>query len=661
MTRSTFTVLAMMLVSTACLAAKGPWTLSSPDGRTSVSVSAGAAIEYSVSHEGTVLLDKSVAAMTLSDAVFGQGDKVRKVKYGRADRTVDSPVYKKASVRDCYNEMVLSFKGYDLVFRAYDDGVAYRFISRLKGDRTVVSEKADFSFAGDWDLYVPYVARGTDSYESQFFNSFENTYSHHPLSAGEDGHLAFMPLVVEAPAGIKVCITESDLLDYPGMYLYNSGKGTTLNGVFAAYPKETHQGGHNMLQAVVDSREDYIAKVSGETSFPWRVIIVTSEDKELADSDMVWRLATPASGDYGWVRPGKVAWDWWNDWNISGVDFKSGVNNETYKYYIDFASVNGIEYVILDEGWAVNREADLFKVVPEIDLEMLCSYAREKGVGLILWGGYLAFERDMEEVCRHYSEMGVKGFKIDFMDRDDQQMVGFYRRAAETAARYKMMIDFHGAYKPVGLNRTYPNVINYEGVHGLENMKWSPDADQVTYDVTIPFIRMVAGPFDYTQGAMRNATWDCYRPVNSAPMSQGTRCRQLAEYVVFESPLNMMCDTPTNYMKEPECTGFISAVPTVWDETLALDGKIADYIAMARRSGDVWYVGALTDWDARDMTLDLGFLGEGDWKAEIFRDGVNADRNASDYVRETVDIPADRVFNIHLAPGGGCALRLVRQ
>jgi len=650
----------MMLVSTVCFAAKGPWTLKSPDGRTSVTVSAGAAIEYSVSHDGTLLLDKAEAAMTLSDAVFGEGAKVRKVRYGSVDKTVASPVYKKASVRDCYNEMVLSFKGYNLVFRAYDDGVAYRFVSGLKGERTVISEKADFRFAGDWNLYVPYVARDTDSYESQFFNSFENTYSYHPLSAWENGHLAFMPLVVDAPAGIKVCITEADLLDYPGMYLYNSGKGTTLNGVFAAYPKEFHQGGHNMLQAIVDSREDYIAKVSGETSFPWRVIIVTSEDKELADNDMVWRLSTPASGDFSWVKPGKVAWDWWNDWNIAGVDFKSGVNNETYKYYIDFASANGIGYVILDEGWAVNLEADLFKVVPEIDLEMLCAYAREKGVDLILWGGYWAFDRDMEEVCRHYSEMGVKGFKIDFMDRDDQQMVEFYRRAAETTAKYKLMVDFHGAYKPVGLNRTYPNVINYEGVHGLENMKWSPDADQVTYDVTIPFIRMVAGPFDYTQGAMRNATWDSYRPVNSEPMSQGTRCRQLAEYVVFESPLNMLCDTPTNYLKEPECTAFISAVPTVWDETIALDGKIADYVAIARRGGDVWYVGAMTDWDERDMVLDLGFLGEGDWTAEVFRDGVNADRNASDYVRETVAVPGDRVLKIHLAPGGGCALRLYK-
>ena len=659
MTRFTFTVLTMMLVSTISFA--GSWTVKSPDGKTSVAVSDGPVITYSVSRGETLLIDGAKASMKLSDADFGADAKVRKVKFNKVDRNLDAIVYKKASVRDNYNEMVLSFKGYDVIFRAYDDGVAYRFVSRLKGDREVVSERAEFNFAGDWNLFVPYVDRSPESFEAQFYNSFENTYSYHKLSEWQDGQLAFLPLVVEAPEGIKVLVTEADLLDYPGMYLYNYGKGTSLSGVYAGYPDKVHQGGHNMLQGIVDHRADYIAKVSGETSFPWRVIVVSDEDKQLANSDMVWKLSTAPVGDYSWVKPGKVAWDWWNDWNIYGVDFESGINNDTYKYYIDFAAANGIAYVILDEGWAVNLQADLMQIVPEIDLEMLSSYARSKGVDLILWAGYWAFERDMEEVCRHYSEMGIKGFKIDFMDRDDQLMVEFYRKAAETAAKYNLMVDFHGAFKPAGLNRTYPNVINFEAVFGLENMKWSQDADEVTYDVTIPFIRMVAGPFDYTQGAMHNGSYYNYRANHSEPMSQGTRCRQLAEYVVFESPLNMLCDSPSNYMREPECTAFISAVPTVWDETVALDGKIADYVAIARRSGEVWYVGAMTDWDGRDMVLDLSFLGEGQWKAEIFRDGVNADRKAIDYVRETVDVPADRRISVHLASGGGCALRLVRK
>ena len=357
-----------------------------------------------------------------------------------------------------------------------------------------------------------------------------------------------------------------------------------------------------------------------------------------------------------------MAWDWWNDWNLHGVDFRAGINNETYKYYIDFASEHGIEYVILDEGWAVNLKADLMQVIPGIDLKMLSDYAASKNVGLILWAGYWAFDRDMEEVCRYFSGLGIKGFKVDFMDRDDQEMVDFHRKAAETAAKYGMMIDFHGTYKPTGLNRTYPNVINYEGVHGLEQMKWSgPDVDQVTYDVTIPFVRMVAGPMDYTQGAMRNATRGNYRPVNSEAMSQGTRCRQLAEYVVFESPLNMLCDSPSNYMDEPECTGFIAEIPTVWDETKVIDGRIAEYIATARRSGDTWYIGAMTDWNARDLSLDLSFLGDGDYEMTVYRDGINADRAARDYVKETVTVPASRKVTVHLAPGGGYAAKIVKK
>ena len=344
------------------------------------------------------------------------------------------------------------------------------------------------------------------------------------------------------------------------------------------------------------------------------------------------------------------------------MDFKSGINTETYQHYIDFASANGIEYVILDEGWAVNGAADLFQVVPEIHLEKLVKYASERNVGLILWAGYWAFDRDMEKVCKHYSNMGIKGFKIDFMDRDDQHMVQFHQRAAMTAARYKLMVDFHGTYKPSGLNRTYPNVINYEGVHGLEQMKWSPaSVDQVTYDVTFPFIRMMAGPVDYTQGAMRNATRSNYHPVYNEPMSQGTRCRQLAQYVVFESPLNMLCDSPSNYSKETECMEFISTVPTVWDETRALCGEVGKYIAMARRSGEEWYVGGMTDWNERTLTLDLSFLPQGVYSVELYRDGVNADRRASDYKKEVFDLPLNGLIKVKMAPGGGFAAKIVKK
>ena len=653
--------LAAILLPLAAMAADKTYTLQSPDGNLGVEVRVGNEITFSVSHGGVQLVAPSRIAMTLDGGrAFGESDKVRKVTRSQADRWIDAPVYKKSRVREQYREMVLQFPEFDLQVRAFDAGAAYRFVSKLKGDFLVESEQAEFRFPEDWTAWFPYV-RESASYEAQFYNSFENTYTYGTLSTWDPARLAFLPLAVEAPRGMKVLITESGLLDYPGMYLSNPDGGTTLRGVWAPYPKEVRQGGHNMLQGEVQSREAYIAKASGATEFPWRIVSVSTEDRQLADNDLVWLLGKPAEGDFSWVKPGKVAWDWWNDWNLYGVDFRAGINNDTYKYYIDFASKQGIEYVILDEGWAVNLQADLMQVIPEIDIPMLSRYAQERGVGLILWAGYWAFDRDMEAVCKHYSALGIKGFKIDFMDRDDQVVVDFYRRAAETCAKYGLMSEFHGAFKPSGLNRTWPNVINYEGVHGLEQMKWSAaSVDQVTYDVTIPFIRMAAGPMDYTQGAMRNATRGNYRAVNSEAMSQGTRCRQLAEYTVFESPLNMLCDSPSNYLREPECTKFIAEIPTVWDETVALDGKIGSHVAIARRKGEVWYVGALTNWNAREMELDLGFLPAGAWKMEIFRDGPNADRAAQDFQHLTLDVPAGRKVTVHLAPGGGWTARITR-
>ena len=659
-------VAAALGIASAVSAAPKEFSLSSPDGKLNVTVEVGEDISYSVSHDGTLLLVPSQLSMTLEDGtVYGVGSRFLGRKTRSVEESIEASFYKKRKVEDHFNELTLRFKGFNLIFRAYDDGMAYRFVSLADAPFKVKSELAEFNFAGDWTAYVPYVKNfDRNDFSRQFYNSFENTYSHIALSEWDRDRICFLPMVVEAPQGRKVCITEADLLDYPGMYLHNGDGGNGLHGFFAPYPDKVEQGGHNMLQMEVRSRKDYIAEYDSGTSFPWRVVIVTAGDTQLADNDMVYRLATPPSEDmdFSWVKPGKVAWDWWNDWNLHGVDFRAGINNETYKYYIDFASEHGIEYVILDEGWAVNLKADLRQVIPGIDLKMLSDYAASKNVGLILWAGYWAFDRDMENVCRYFSGLGIKGFKVDFMDRDDQMMVDFHRRAAETAAKYGMMIDFHGTYKPTGLNRTYPNVINYEGVHGLEQMKWSgPDVDQVTYDVTIPFVRMVAGPMDYTQGAMRNATRGNYRPVNSEAMSQGTRCRQLAEYVVFESPLNMLCDSPSNYMDEPECTGFIAEIPTVWDETKVIDGRIAEYIATARRSGDTWYIGAMTDWNARDLSLDLSFLGDGDYEMTVYRDGINADRAARDYVKETVTVPASRKVTVHLAPGGGYAAKIVKK
>ena len=659
------TTLAVMLSIISASAANKTYELKSPDGRLNVKVEAGEGLGYSLEHDGDLLLDDSHIGMyTTTGEVFGGIQSVQKVTRRSVNGTIPTVIYKKAQVEDVYNELTLKFKRFSVIFRAYDDGMAYRFVSHLKGQYEIEQEMADFGFPQDWNMWAAYVTQHTETLDSQYFNSFENTYAFTPLSNWNKDRLAFLPLMVEGPNGKKIVIAEADLTDYPGMYLYNGNSETALKGRFAPYPKEVKQGGHNNLQMVVQSREEYIARCDGPQEFPWRIISVSENDIQMADNDMVYRLADPTDPaiDWSWIKPGKVAWDWWNDWNIDGVDFVSGVNNNTYKYYIDFASANGIEYVILDEGWSVNGAADLFQVVPEIDLKMLTEYASERNVGLILWAGYWAFDRDMDKVCKHYSDMGIKGFKVDFMDRDDQYMVDFHRRAAETAAKYHMMVDFHGTYKPVGLSRTYPNVINYEGVHGLETMKWSgASVDQVTYDVTVPYIRMMAGPMDYTQGAMRNATRGNYHPVYNEPMSQGTRCRQLSQYVVFDSPLNMLCDSPSNYMREQECLKFIAEIPTVWDETKGLCGEVGKYIAMARRSGDDWYVGAMTDWSSRELVLDLTFIPEGSYQVEIYRDGANAHRIARDYNKEIVDLPSDRKLTVKMAPGGGFAAKIVKK
>lgn len=636
--------------------------LKDPSGKIQLNVMLGNTVTYSVSHGEDVIIGTSPVSMTLTDGtVFGKEPRLKKKKYRTENQMIYPPIYRKQSIKDHFNELTLEFKGgYSLVFRAYEDGVAYRFISDLKKPFMVESEQAVFNLPNNPKVFAATPkGRKIDGVENQYHSSFQNTYRHVELSKWDKSRLAFLPVLSESKNGKKVCITEADLLNYPGMFLKVSSDNKGFYGEFAAYPKDISVEVRG-LKGMVKTREPYIAKVEGKTVFPWRVMVISEKDTDLLCSDMVYKLATPAAeADYSWIKPGKVAWDWWNDWNLYGVDFRAGVNTETYKYYIDFASKFGIEYVILDEGWAVAGPADLFQIVPEIDMEELIRYADSKKVGLILWAGYRAFDLDMERVCKHYSAMGIKGFKIDFMDRDDQYMVDFNRRCAETGAKYKLLIDLHGTHKPTGLQRTYPNAINFEGVHGLEEMKWAqPGTDQVTYDVTMPFIRMVAGPLDYTQGAMNNANKENFKAVYSEPMSQGTRCRQLAQYIIFDSPLNMLCDAPTNYLKEEECTKFIAAIPTVWEETKALCGEVGKYLAMARQKNDVWYVGALTNWDSRNMELDLSFLGEGEYKAEIFEDGINADRVGKDYKQKVIPVPADRRLKIHMASGGGHVMRI---
>lgn len=650
-------VVAVCLLALSVVAYSRPksYVLNSPEGIISVSIEVGEKITWSVGSGSETVILPSQIGLELSDGTaFGKASKVSKTKRLSVSKNVPAAVYKSCLVFDRYNALTLSFKGFDLEFRAYDEGAAYRIVPKVKGGFSVKQETAQFVFpSGNCRAWIPYVNSTPDN---QFSSSFESQYTESPVSAWKKGLLAFLPVAAES-SGKKVLITESGLYNYPGMYL--TGEDNVLNGVFAPYPKTLVQGGHNMLEMLVTEREDYIAKFDKAEPLPWRIVLVASDDKDLLSSDMPWLLAEEPGDDYSWVRPGKVAWDWWNDWNVYNVPFKAGINNETYKYYIDFASKHGIEYVILDEGWAVNLQADLFQVVPEIDLEMLAKYADSRGVSLILWAGYKAFEKDMEKACLEYASIGIKGFKVDFMNRDDQPMVEFYTKAAKMTAKYGLLIDFHGAFKPAGLQRTYPNVINFEGVYGLENMKWAPESvDQVTYDVTIPFIRNVAGPMDYTQGAMNNAAKGSYRPVYSEPMSQGTRCHQLAEYTVFFAPLTMLCDSPSNYMSDPESLCFISEIPTVWDSTDPLDGKIGEYVAVLRRSGTDWYIGVLNNWEERTIQLNLHEFGLWSKSIEIFEDGPNANKAGRDYVHRFDTVPDNSIITVHMASGGGWTARI---
>ena len=573
-----------------------------------------------------------------------------------------------------YDGALVNFGDFSIELRALRSGVAYRFISNIEGDYTIVDELAEFSFAAADMAWIPYVnhrPNATADYATQFETSFENTYTYTPLSDIDWRRLIFAPVVVEHKR-TKVWISESNLEDYPGMFLSNRDGDGILDTEFAPRPKEVRQGGHNMLQGIVESRHDYIASCHGARTFPWRVVAMADNDAKLAAQSLVWQLADECRlEDTSWIKADKLAWEWWNDWGLEGVDFKVGINNATYKYYIDFASRYGIEYVILDEGWSVNLAADLMQVVPEIDIKELVDYAAERNVGIILWAGYWALNRDIEGLCKHYSEMGVKGWKVDFLDRDDQEMVAFVYDVAEIAAKYHMIVDYHGVYKPTGLNRTYPNAINFEGVHGLETMKWlGAEHDQITYDVTLPFIRGAAGPMDYTQGAMRNAAKGYYHPDYARPMSQGTRCHQLAMYIIYDAPLTMLCDSPTSYEKEQEFTKFLAQIPTEWSHGVGfsrhskigqyVQAQAENYIASDEGSRE-WYIAGLNGHKARTATIQLPptYMIN---SIEVYADGKDAKKNGSDYRHYTISqeeyYKNKGVIKVKMAPGGGFVIRL---
>lgn len=644
---ATLAALCLLPWAEASAQAVAPLEVASPGGALVATVAAGEALTYEVKHRGRPLVLPSEIGLQLADGVtLGANPRV----VGSSTRSVDGilrPVLriKRAEIRDRFNERRIDFEGgYSLIVRAYDDGVAWRFATRLPGEVTIVDERATFRFAADHQLWFPE--------EESLISHQERLYTRLPLS-GVAGRFCSLPMLAAVAGGPKVAITEADLLDYPGMNL--TGGGThALRGRFPAYPAKLDL--KNDRDEHVAERAGYIARTKGTREFPWRVLVVAERDATLIETDIVYRLAAEtAIADTSWIEPGQVAWDWWNALNLYGVPFEAGVNTETYTHYIDFAAEHGLEYVILDEGWYTL--GDLTAVVPEIDMEAIAAHAKRRGVGLIMWVIWKTFDEQMEAALDLFERWGVKGIKIDFMQREDQWMVRFYERAARAAAARRMLVNFHGAYKPTGLYRTWPNVVTSEGVVGLEHSKWSADASPDNA-VTFPFLRMMAGPVDYTPGAMMNATKSDFRPIFGRPMSQGTRSHQLAMYVAYESPLQMLADSPSNYRKEPESLAFIAGVPTVWDETRVLDAAIGEVLVVARRSGTSWFIGGLTSWTPRDVEIDLSFLGGGSFTLDLHRDGPNSHRAAVDYVREQTRVSGTDRVRIHLAPGGGFAGRL---
>lgn len=646
MTIKTRFLLAVTFLTVSFGAFSQRYQLSSPNGQIKIEVQVDEAITWSVSHQGMPVISPSAISMTVNGQVLGKNPRLKSKKEKQIREDIAAVVPRKSKiVEDHYNTLILNFRNnYTVAFRAYDDGVAYRFETAFKDKIEVDGENLTLNFASPCRALFPE--------EESYMSHFERAYRDTVLSSIPAKSFCSLPVLLQTEKGVNVLVTESGLFDYPNMFL----AGTGSNALTAQFPQAVLE-----TRATSDRNEkitkeaDYIAATDGRRQFPWRVFVITPEDEALISSDLVFKLARPvALTEASWIKPGHVAWDWFNANNIYGVDFRAGLNTDTYKYYIDFASKYGLEYIILDEGWS-KTTTDLTAANADIDLAELIAYGKSKNVGVILWMLWKPLDENLESLFDQFARWGVKGIKVDFMQRADQAMVNYYERVAAAAGKRKLLVDFHGAYKPTGLHRVYPNVISFEGVKGAENDKWSKDITP-EHNVTLPFTRMVAGPMDYTPGSVRNANKESFRAIFDSPMSMGTRCHQLAMYVVFESPLQMLADSPTHYYQEPESASFMSRIPVTWDTTVVLDAKVADYVLIARRKDDKWYVGAMTDWTPRDLTLDCGaFLPEGAYTIEMMEDGINADRNANDYRKHTQQITSNSKLTLKLAPGGGWA------
>jgi alpha-glucosidase len=642
MKRSFFTIAIIFLFASAF---SKEYMVKSPDGKIVVNVDAAGDIKWSVSYQGTELMKASRIGLELRNSkVLGESDKVIKAEAGSLNETIIPVVANKRSeIASACNSLVLFFKSnFSIEFRVFNDGVAYRFLTDFKEDLVIRNEIADLSFPSGASSWYPV--------EESFFSHNERTFLRRSMDS-LNKQLASLPTLFQVN-GKNILITESDIDDYPGMWLIAKGSGK-FSGTWPKYPDtEELKGDRNFA---VTGTKNYIAQTKGARTYPWRVFVISPTDAGLVESSLVYKLARPSMiKEASWIKPGQVSWDWWNASNVYGVDFRSGINNDTYKYYIDFAADNGIKYIILDEGWY--KLGNVLQEVQGINVQELCSYAEKKNVGVILWVVWKSLWDKMDEAMTLYEKWGVKGLKIDFMQRDDQKIVNFYHETARKAADHHMLVDFHGAYKPDGMERTWPNVITREGVKGMEWDKWSTEVGP-EHDVTIPFTRMIAGPMDFTPGAMVNMDKANFTPKMTRPQSQGTRAHQVAMYVVYESPLQMLADSPSNYKKEQETTDYITSIPVVWDDVIGIDGKVGDFIAVARRSGKEWFIGVMTDWTPRSLNLDLSFIPEGKYEMDIFQDGVNADKYASDY-KHYKKMKDGKTIKVQLAPGGGWVARI---
>ncbi|WP_308600224.1 glycoside hydrolase family 97 protein [uncultured Dysgonomonas sp.] len=619
--------------------------LQSPNGEIKVSLSISDKIYYTISYNNDVLLEKNHLSLNLADETLGLNPKLSGQKANKVNEVLTPVVpLKYSSVKNQYNSLLLTFKGdYSVEFRAFDDGIAYRFITNKKGDVEVLGEDFTINFPTNYLLHLQQPGGFKTAYEEPYTHVESNEWK-------ATDRMSVLPILIDTKKKYKILISESDLSDYPCMFL----KGYGANGVQSTFPKaplEFGEDGDRSLKIVKEA--DYIAKTTGKRNFPWRYFVITKDDKQLIENTMTYRLATKSQlQDVSWIKPGQVSWEWWNEASPYGpdVNFVAGFNLETYKYYIDFASKYGIEYIIMDEGWAKSTR-DPYTPNPKVDVHELIRYGKEKNVGIILWLTWLVVENN-PDIFKTFSEWGVKGVKIDFMDRSDQWMVNYYERIAKEAAKYNILVDYHGSFKPAGIEYKYPNILSYEGVRGMEQMEGCTPENSVYF----PFMRNAVGPMDYTPGAMISMQPERYcghRP-NSA--SIGTRAYQLALFVIFESGLQMLADNPTLYYRNEDCTKFITDVPVTWDETRALEAKAGEYALVAKRKGNKWYIGGMTNNTERQLEISLDFLNAGtSYKMTSFEDGINAGRQAMDYRRKESHVKSGDKIQIKMARNGGFA------